>query len=323
MTHPKRGLHTVPKNFPELLENQAASLPWPGRVPVMARCVPATSWTWPAHCIPKTAQNRQKIRLHPYRGHETSQTWPALRVLKIAKKCQKSGCIPIEARMHPGHGLYAMPTNCLQIPENQDASPLRSGRAPDVAYTPCPKKSQKCLEIRLHPCSSPDASRKLPAHRKLPRNAWKPDCIPAVAQTHPEHCLHTVFQKQPKNTSKSGCVPAASWTCLARRVPETTQNCLKIRLCPYCGHDPSRTWPGHRVPENAKKCLKIGLLPTTGRTRPRYGQHTMLTNCIQMPENQVTFLPQSGRVPYMAFRSWPAHRVLETAKRCLKIKLRP
>ncbi|CAA3023154.1 Hypothetical predicted protein [Olea europaea subsp. europaea] len=229
------------------------------------------------------------------------------------------------------------------MPENQAASLTWPGRVSVKACTPYPKN---CLEV-------PDVSLQYPRHglhtvsQKPPRNAWKPDCIPAVAKMHPEHFLHTMFQKQPKNTSKSGCVPAASSTCLARRVPETAHNCLKIRLHPYCGHDASQTWPGHRVPENTKKCLKIGLLPTATRTHPGYGLHTMPTNCIQMPENQATFLPRSGHVPYMACiscpktsqkslkirlhpcrrpkasRLWPTHHVPEIAKKCLKIKLHP
>ncbi|CAA2984917.1 Hypothetical predicted protein [Olea europaea subsp. europaea] len=38
-THPEHGLHAVPKNCPEMLENQAPSLPWLGCVLNMA-CTP-------------------------------------------------------------------------------------------------------------------------------------------------------------------------------------------------------------------------------------------------------------------------------------------
>ncbi|CAA3001828.1 Hypothetical predicted protein [Olea europaea subsp. europaea] len=36
MTHPEHGLYTVPKNCPEMSENQAPSPPWLGRVLDMA-----------------------------------------------------------------------------------------------------------------------------------------------------------------------------------------------------------------------------------------------------------------------------------------------
>ncbi|CAA3000077.1 Hypothetical predicted protein [Olea europaea subsp. europaea] len=48
---PRSGQHTVPKNFPELPKNQAASLPSPRSVPFMA-CTPS-----PKNCL--------KIMLRP------------------------------------------------------------------------------------------------------------------------------------------------------------------------------------------------------------------------------------------------------------------
>ncbi|CAA2998211.1 Hypothetical predicted protein [Olea europaea subsp. europaea] len=88
--------------------------------------------------------------------------------------------------------------NCQEMPKNQVVSLPRSGRVPDMAYTSCPqmpenqaapptatrrrpgrgintvpKKSQKCLKIRLRPYRGPDASRHglHNVSQKLPRNA--------------------------------------------------------------------------------------------------------------------------------------------------------
>ncbi|CAA3009667.1 Hypothetical predicted protein [Olea europaea subsp. europaea] len=94
----------------------------------------------------------------------------------VPTNCLKIRLRPYLARTRPGHGLYTMPKNyleilenqalspcvsdmtCLEMPKNQAASLLRPGYVSDMAYTLCPKTSQKCPKIRLHPYLGQDAS---------------------------------------------------------------------------------------------------------------------------------------------------------------------
>lgn len=68
----------------------------------------------------------------------------------------------------------------------------------------------------------------------------------------------------------------------AHRVHETTQNCLKIKLCPYLDHDAYRTWPARQILEIAMKCLKIRWHPSraldTSWTWPAHRAHKLPTN---------------------------------------------
>ncbi|CAA3001601.1 Hypothetical predicted protein [Olea europaea subsp. europaea] len=105
----------------------------------------------------------------------------------------------------------------------------------------------------------------------------------------PGHGLHTVSTnclKMPENQAVFLPWPERVPDMACTPCPENVQKCLKIRLRPCHGHDASRTWPVHLVPE--------------------------------MLENQATSLPRPGCVPNMACTP-----CLETAQKCLKIRLRP
>ncbi|CAA2954908.1 Hypothetical predicted protein [Olea europaea subsp. europaea] len=93
------SLHIVYKNFPQMLENEAASLTWPECISIKAcipypkklprnacksSCVPATSWTWPAHRVLQTIKKCLKIRLHPCSNPDASRKLPAHHVQEIA-----------------------------------------------------------------------------------------------------------------------------------------------------------------------------------------------------------------------------------------------
>ncbi|CAA2955406.1 Hypothetical predicted protein [Olea europaea subsp. europaea] len=198
------------------------------------------------------------------------------------------------------------------MPENQAATLPWPGCIPDMACTLCPRNCLEMLENQV-------ASLPHPGHglqtvsQKLPTNAWKSGCIPAVAPTHPEHCLDTAtslprarrgldtdcipsprnYLQMPKNQVASlpqlGRVPdVASIPC-----SKTSQKCLKIRLRLCHGPDASRSWPVHCIPETTQKYLKINLRP---RRVLDMSCIPYPRNCLEMIGNQVASLPRPRRV---------------------------
>ncbi|CAA2955356.1 Hypothetical predicted protein, partial [Olea europaea subsp. europaea] len=101
-------------------------------VPTCPRGIPNMAGT----SGPNTAENCLKIRLHPCPGHDTSWTWPAHCDPKTDKKCLK-----IRPRL--GHGLHTVPKISPKMPENQAVS--LPGQ--DASQTRSIHHAQKLLEI--------------------------------------------------------------------------------------------------------------------------------------------------------------------------------
>ncbi|CAA2955402.1 early nodulin 1 [Olea europaea subsp. europaea] len=72
---------------------------------------------------------------------------------------EKSGCVSIAARMFPELGQHTMPTNCLEMPENQAASlPIQEASRTWPVHRPL-ETARNYLKIGLYPCHAPDAYR--------------------------------------------------------------------------------------------------------------------------------------------------------------------
>ncbi|CAA3000156.1 Hypothetical predicted protein [Olea europaea subsp. europaea] len=118
----------------------------------------ATSWTFPAHCVPP--RNARKLdcvpivaRTHPGHG-------------KLLRNAWKSSYVPTVARTCLGHDLHTVLENCPEMLENQAASQLWPRRIPYMAYTPCLKSYLEMPESQATSWTFPA----LHAH-KQPRNA--------------------------------------------------------------------------------------------------------------------------------------------------------
>ncbi|CAA3011491.1 Hypothetical predicted protein [Olea europaea subsp. europaea] len=158
-TRPGRGLYTVPKNFPEMSENQECL-----KIrlhPYLARGVSDMAGT----SCPKIARNCLKIKLRPCPGQDTSRTWLAYRDPETNKKCLK-------IRLCLGHGLHTVPKISLKMLENQAVS------------LPGQDASRTWLVHRT---------------QKLPKITQKSGSVPAMARTRLGHDLYTVTQKLMRN----------------------------------------------------------------------------------------------------------------------------
>ncbi|CAA2954916.1 Hypothetical predicted protein [Olea europaea subsp. europaea] len=91
---PRSGQHTMPKNFPEMPEDQAAFLPPPRNVPFMA-CTP-----YPRNCLEMPKNRAVSLTRRGGGLHTVSQ--------KLSRNAWKFDYILAAAQMRPGHYLHAV-----------------------------------------------------------------------------------------------------------------------------------------------------------------------------------------------------------------------
>ncbi|CAA2955354.1 early nodulin 1 [Olea europaea subsp. europaea] len=154
----------------------------------------------------------------------------------------------------------------------------------------------------------PTAAQTMPEHgldikcQKLPTNAWKLGCVPIAARARLERGLHTVpknFPKMPENQIGDSLV--LKYNSKTHSVLEVNEKDYKIcnNANPIKSHN-DRENQAASLPRYAGKSVDV---PVTVRMHLGLGQHTVPTNCLEMPENHAVSLPGQE-----ASRTWPIHR---------------
>ncbi|CAA3016167.1 Hypothetical predicted protein, partial [Olea europaea subsp. europaea] len=167
--------------------------------------VPTASRTWPAHRVPKTAQNAWEHAC-------TSNMVGAPSGLCVPEN--RSASLAGPGRVSDMAGK-SCPKNCVEMPGNQAASLSRRGRISDMADTLRLETTQKCLKIRLCPCRSLHGSRTWLAHPILEMLKSQ-----ATSWTCPAHRVRETAWKCLKIRLLPCRGQDMSRTNLAHRVPE-------------------------------------------------------------------------------------------------------